>query len=142
MNRGYDAHGATATVALKNINRERVASVEPKNNCGAVDSNANLCAGKPGSQKARSGNELFATLGNGGWVQATSTVSGLRGFWLNYDSGLTYLDGAAAAATAVDEIIPLVAATTEVNVANPNPGSQVVTLHLVNESGTDLGKME
>src|SRR5690349_1736678 len=44
----------------------------------------------PGTQDARLGagaNQIFGTasLGNGGWVQATSPVSGLTGFWLTFD---------------------------------------------------------
>src|SRR5262245_18966758 len=69
-------------------------------------------------QKARSGTEIFTTsIGTGGWVQATSSTTGLQGFWLNYNGALTFLDGAETASTATDQIVPLVAGTTDLNVA-------------------------
>src|SRR5215510_5410266 len=50
-----------------------------------------------GGQRARSGNEIFASLGSGGWVQASSPTTRLQGFWLNSNSvnGVsTFVDGA------------------------------------------------
>jgi hypothetical protein len=91
-----------------------------------------------GGQLALSGDQLFSTLGSGGWVQATSSASGLVGFWLNYSGTLSFIDGAEAASTATDLIIPLVAGQTEVNVANPNTAAASVTIKLVGEAGTDL----
>jgi hypothetical protein len=88
-----------------------------------------------GTQTARTGNEIFTNLGSGGWVQATSTTPGLQGFWMNYNATLTYIDGAEAATSAMDQVIPLVAATTEVNVANPAPSPNSVTITLFGESG-------
>ena len=90
-------------------------------------------------QKARSGTEIFTTsIGTGGWVQATSSTTGLQGFWLNYNGALTFLDGAEAAGTATDQAIPLVAGTTELNVANPNGSANSVTLRIFGEAGTEL----
>src|SRR5262245_23984621 len=101
-------------------------------NGSVVSSSPQAVAG--GGQKARSGNEIFTTgLGTGGWVQATSPTTGLQGFWLNYNSALTFLDGAEAAATAVDQVVPLVAGTTEINVANPNGSANSVTLRIFGE---------
>lgn len=93
----------------------------------------------PGTQRARSGSEIFTTsLGSGGWVQATSTTPGLQGFWLNFDGAVTYIDGAEAAAAALDQVIPLVAGATELNVANPGAASNSVTIRLFGEAG-ELG---
>src|SRR5438552_1171832 len=50
-----------------------------------------------GGQLALSGDQLFAAVAGGGWVQATSSASGLVGFWLNYSGTLSYIDGAEAA---------------------------------------------
>src|SRR4029078_12244590 len=50
-----------------------------------------------GRQRARGGEELFTTgVGTGGWVQATSSTTGLQGFWVTYNSALTFIDGAEA----------------------------------------------
>src|SRR3989442_218552 len=92
----------------------------------------------PGTQSAKSGNEIFSTLGSGGWVQATSTTAGLQGFWLNYDGAVTYIDGAEAATAAVDQIVPLVAGSTELNIANPGTASNSITIPLFGEDG-ELG---
>jgi hypothetical protein len=90
----------------------------------------------PGTQRARSGSEIFTTsLGSGGWVQATSTTPGLQGFWLNYDGAITYIDGAEAASASLDQVIPLVAGATELNVANPGSAANSVTIKLFGEAG-------
>jgi hypothetical protein len=116
---------ATVTFTLYAANGQVVSS-SPQNVAG-------------GGQKARSGNEIFTSgLGSGGWVQATSPTTGLQGFWLNYNSALTFLDGAEAAGTAVDQVVPLVAGTTEINVANPNGSANSVTLRIFGEAGTEL----
>src|SRR5262245_13490178 len=85
------------------------------------DSNPRFKAIVAGGNRVLLGSEIFASLGSGGWVQATSPAPGLQGFWLNFDSGLTLIDGAEVASTALDQVIPLVAGQTEINVANPNP---------------------
>ena len=92
-----------------------------------------------GGQLAKSGDQIFTTLGSGGWVQATSTTTGLQGFWLNYAGDISYIDGAEAAATALDQVIPLIAGTTELNIANPGATSNSVTIRLLGEAGTELG---
>ena len=90
-----------------------------------------------GTQKAQSGSEIFTSLGSGGWVQATKLNDGLR-VWLNYDGAVTYIDGAEAAAAALDQVIPFVAAATELNIANPGATSNSVTIRLFGETG-ELG---
>jgi len=92
-----------------------------------------------GGQKALQGHEIFPTLGSGGWVQATSATTGLQGFWMNYDGPVNYIDGAETASPKLDQIIPLVAGSTELNVANPNTSSNSVTIRLFAEAGTELG---
>src|SRR5262245_36491095 len=46
-------------------------------------------------QLPKLGRELFPTAATGGWVQATSTTSGLQGFWFSGDLA-TFADGAEA----------------------------------------------
>src|SRR5262249_21384453 len=64
----------------------------------------------PGTQKAELGadsngtGQLFgnvASLGSGGWVQATSSTSGLVGFWLVFDSAFSVSGDGAETATAL-----------------------------------------
>ena len=100
-----------------------------------------------GSQRAESGDQIFCVqsgtmcapnLGTGGWVQATSTTSGLQGFWLNYDAGLTYLDGAAAAVSSAGQVIPLVAGSTDINIANVAAVPATVSIELRGADGSQL----
>jgi hypothetical protein len=54
-------------------------------------------------QRALLGNEIFVGASQSGWVQATSTTTGLTGFWLSgnlFDVPITFLDGAEAAPAA------------------------------------------
>src|SRR5207249_3630764 len=55
-----------------------------------------------GGQLARLGSELFSNISDGGWVQVTSAVTGLQGFWLAGDF-VSYGDGAEAAVAAADQ---------------------------------------
>jgi hypothetical protein len=91
-----------------------------------------------GTQRALLGSELFPTAPSGGWVQASSDSPDLHGFWMNYDGALTSVDGAEAADSAVDLVIPFVAGETELNIVNPGPASQSVTLRLYGEAGVEL----
>src|SRR5215813_9388704 len=54
-----------------------------------------------GGQLAKLASELFPSATAGGWVQAVSGVSNLRGFWLKADPG-TDGDGAEAASPAAE----------------------------------------
>ena len=93
----------------------------------------------PGTQLARSGDQVFNNqLGTGGWIQATSSVTGLQGFWLNYDGALTYLDGAEAATSAINQVVPLVAGSTDINIANPNTTATTVSIELRGIDGSQL----
>ena len=94
----------------------------------------------PGTQLARSSTEVFpSAAGSAGWVQVTSPTTGLQGFWINYDTALTqYLDGAASADAYAEQVIPLVAGQTELNVANPNASAATPTIRVYGEAGTEL----
>ena len=73
----------------------------------------------PGGQMAKVASELFHDATTGGWVGVITDTEGMQAFWLTYDAKLTYLDGAEAAQyenTGSDQIIPLVAGDTELNV--------------------------
>jgi hypothetical protein len=87
-------------------------------------------------QVARLGSEYFPNTATGGWVQATSTTAGLQGFWIGGDFS-TYTDGADGALPATDQILPLVASQTEINIANPNNAPIAVTIRLREPNGVE-----
>jgi hypothetical protein len=90
-----------------------------------------------GGQLARLGSELFPDAKGSGWVYVFTDSEQMQGFWLNYDTQLTYLDGAEVeqySDLGVDQIIPLVAGATELNIINPNVTRVSVTVRLF---GTD-----
>jgi hypothetical protein len=88
-------------------------------------------------QIARLGSEYFQNATTTGWVQATSTTSGLQGFWVGGDFS-TYTDGADGAVPATDQILPLVAGQTEINIANPGNSTITVTIHLRGADGVEF----
>jgi len=88
-------------------------------------------------QLARVGTELFPTASQSGWVQVTSTTSGLQGFWVGGDFA-TFTDGADSAPASNDLVLPLVTTNTEVNIANTSSGVNNVTIRLFGEGGTEL----
>lgn len=90
----------------------------------------------PGGQLARLGSELFANMFTSGWVQATSNVP-LQGFWLGGDFS-TYADGGSAASATRDQIFPLVAGQTEINIANAAGVSNAVTIRVRDADGADM----
>jgi hypothetical protein len=62
----------------------------------------------------------------------------MQAFWLNYDSGITFLDGAEASqyeTIGPDQIIPLIAGQTEVNIINPNFMNVAITARVYGENG-------
>jgi len=90
-----------------------------------------------GGRLARLGSEFFPNGSIPGWVQATSSVAGLQGFWLGGDF-VNYGDGAEAASAAPDQILPLVTSQTEVNITNINTGSITVSIRLFGNDGIEL----
>jgi hypothetical protein len=87
-------------------------------------------------QLARLGSEYFQNAATAGWVQATSATPGLQGFWIGGDFS-TYTDGADGAVAATDQILPLVAGQTEINIANPGNSTITVTIHLRGADGVE-----
>jgi len=95
-----------------------------------------------GGQHARLFTELFGSIAFDGWVQATSATSGLTGFALNGNSGLTDLDGVGSPLPASESLLPLVAeysvTKTEITVVNANNEAASVTLSLYSTGGGSL----
>ena len=91
-----------------------------------------------GGQLAKLGTELFGFTSESGWVQVTSEADGLTGFFLTGDF-TTFTDGADAAPTSTDLVLPLVVTNTEINVANTAATTASVTLSLRDANGSELG---
>jgi hypothetical protein len=92
----------------------------------------------PGQQFARLGSELFPSASEGGWVYAINDTEGMQAFWLNYDEGITFLDGAEASqyeTIGPDQIVPLVAGETELNIINPNSQKVTASVQLFGSTG-------
>jgi len=92
----------------------------------------------PGGQIAKLASELFPTALSAGWVQATSTASGLQGMWVGGDFA-TYTDGGEAAPVATDLIFPLITPTSTVSIANPGDNSINALFRLYGGDGLELG---
>lgn len=92
----------------------------------------------PKGQAARLGSELFPDARANGWVYVINDTEGMQAFWLGYDAGLTFLDGAEAAqydTIGGDQIIPLVAGDAELSVINPNFSPATLTISLFGPQG-------
>ena len=91
-----------------------------------------------GGQLSKLGSELFSS-GASGWVQATSSTTGLQGFWLGGDfSNLSFLDGAESAPVAQELIFPLATATTELHVANLSAATNTLEIRIYGANGGNL----
>src|SRR6185369_11346497 len=58
-------------------------------------------------QLSRLASELFPGATTGGWIQSTSATPDLQGFWFGGDLA-TFADGAEAAASSTELVLPLV----------------------------------
>jgi len=91
-----------------------------------------------GGQLARLGKELFPNAVSGGWVQATSIVSNLRGFWLGGD-WTNFGDGAEAATPVNEFVFPIITANSRIDIVNPSASAQAFVMRLVGSDGQDVG---
>jgi hypothetical protein len=92
----------------------------------------------PRGQLAKLGSELFPNVTTAGWVYVITDTEGMQAFWLNYDEGLTFLDGAEAfqyETIGAQQIIPLVSADTELSVISMNGVQVPVTVRLFGVDG-------
>jgi hypothetical protein len=88
-------------------------------------------------QMARLAKELFPDAPTGGWVQATSATPGLQGFWFGGDLS-TFADGAEAAVSSNELVLPFIAPQSEINIINTGDSDVTVLMHLLGEDGGDL----
>jgi len=105
---------------------------------GSVISGPALRRIEPGGQLSQLGRELFPTATNSGWVYVINDTEGMQAFWLNYDAGTTFMDGAEAfqyETIGADQIVPLVAGQSELNIINPNFTATPITIRLFGRDG-------
>ncbi|HYR91333.1 MAG TPA: hypothetical protein VE422_45170 [Terriglobia bacterium] len=91
-----------------------------------------------GGQLSKKGSELFPNATGSGWVYVVTDAEGMQAFWVIYDAGITFLDGAEAVQLDTfgpDQIIPFVAGQTELSVINPNGIDVPVTIRLFGNDG-------
>jgi YVTN family beta-propeller protein len=93
-----------------------------------------------GGQAAKVFTDIFGAGNFNGWVQATSSTTGLTGFFLNGNNVLTDLDGAGAVAPIAQFVLPFAsedsAAQTEITIVNVNADAAAPTLTLYGFDGS------
>ena len=98
----------------------------------------------PNGQFSMRASELFAGSTADGWVQVTSTTSGLTGFYL-YGDFATTLEGSDSAPPLNEQIVPVIREDqmnkTELVIVNPGPASSTVTGRLYNANGEQVGSI-
>jgi hypothetical protein len=96
----------------------------------------------PGGQFSKAAAELFNLPNFNGWVQATSSTSGLAGFFINSNPAGTDQDGAGAVEAASELMLPLVASdtdgVTEITLVNVNAEPAAMVLTLYSSRGTAI----
>jgi Family of unknown function (DUF5719) len=98
----------------------------------------------PKGQFSMRASELFAGSTADGWVQVTSTTSGLTGFYL-YGDFATSLEGSDPAPGLNEQIVPVIRDDqmnkTELVIVNPGPVPSTVTGRLYNANGEQVGSI-
>jgi hypothetical protein len=88
-------------------------------------------------QFSKLASELFPLAAGAGWIQVTSTVTGLQGFWVAGDFS-TFADGAEAAPSSTELVLPLISARSEINIVNTGGTDITVLLNLLGTDGFDV----
>nr|UXE44175.1 hypothetical protein Hi04_10k_c1170_00022 [uncultured bacterium] len=90
-----------------------------------------------GGQLTRLAAQLFPQAPAGGWVQATSDVSGLRGFWMTGDA-VTVGDNVEAETANSQLLLPLITITSEITVVNTGSRNTAIRIKLYNVNGRQV----
>src|SRR5262245_33808852 len=90
-----------------------------------------------GGQYSRLASEIFPGAAVSGWVEVTSATPGLHGFFFAGDL-TTYADGAEAAASSAELVLPLISPQSEIHIANTGSSEITVLLNLLGLDGFDL----
>ena len=90
---------------------------------------------RKGSQIAKLGSQLFSAT-RAGWVSVTSAAS-LQGFWFA-DDLVTFAEGSEPAASASDLVLPMIAPSSEIHVANTGTAPATILMDLLGGDGLDV----
>ena len=90
-------------------------------------------------QLSKFASEVFPSAATGGWIQATSSTSGLRGFWL-VGNLTTFGDAAEAAVASPEMVLPVITDQTDVALLNPGSGDAAVLIRLYGANGQELAE--
>src|SRR5262249_29947239 len=88
-------------------------------------------------QLARLASELFPGTTTTGWIQATSSVFGLQGFWFAGDFS-SFGDGAEAAPSSNELVLPLINPGSEIDITNTGTSDVTLLLNLLGTEGFDI----
>src|SRR5438132_6710802 len=69
-----------------------------------------------------------------GWVQVTSDTAGLQGFWFAGDM-VNFADGAEAAPSGTELVLPMVAPSSEIDIANTGTTDVTIVMDLIGLDG-------
>jgi len=96
----------------------------------------------PNGQFSMRANDIFAASKIDGWIQVTSSTTGLVGFYLADDLGAT-LEGSLSANALPDQVVPVVRddqeTKTELVIVNPAAENSTITVSLFNSNGEKTG---
>jgi len=131
------ASGSQVGYALVNPNRApAIVSFKTYDELGTETGSTSVTI-PAGGQVSRLFSELFTNTTTNGWVQATSSASGLQGFTLGGDF-VNNVDGVASAAAAVDQVFPLMGNTTAIVATNPTSYQIALTMKLFTAGGSEI----
>lgn len=88
-------------------------------------------------QLAKLASEIFPGATAGGWVQVTSGITGLQGFWFGGDL-VTFGDGAEAATSSNELVLPMVSTQSEIHIVNTGTTSATVLMDVQDADGFKL----
>lgn len=87
-------------------------------------------------QLSKLAREIFPFSTSSGWIQATASAGGLQGFWFGGDF-VSRADGAEAAPSSTELVLPLITAQSEIHIANTGATDITVRLNLLGADGFD-----
>jgi len=86
-------------------------------------------------QLAKLASQLFPPV-LAGWVRVTSDTAGLQGFWFAGDL-VNFADGAEAAPSGTELVLPMVAPSSEIDIANTGTTDVTIVMDLIGLDGLD-----
>ncbi len=87
-------------------------------------------------------NELLPEFQGTGWMSMESDVSAVEGFFLLFDGGPTYMDGAAVFGTLQKDLLIHAADNAEISLVNPGSAPVVCSLSYLDDSGASVSQSQ